>query len=234
MCGRYTLASTDPTALRDRFGLGESVEIRQRFNVAPTDAVLAVVAGQDGREGTLLRWGLVPHWADSLASGARRINARAETVATTPAFRDSFARHRCLVIADGFYEWERLEDGGKQPWHITRADGSPFAFAGLWASWRPPEGEPVQTCAIVTTDANRVLAPVHGRMPVILERDAEAAWLDPAAPAPDLLGLLRPLPDAEVALRPVSRAVNDARYDGPACLDPPAPEPRRDPAPRLF
>ncbi len=234
MCGRYTLASTDPTALRDRFGLGESVEIRQRFNVAPTDEVLAVVSGEDGPHGALLRWGLVPHWADGLASGAKRINARAETVATTAAFRDSFARHRCLVIADGFYEWERLEDGGKQPWHITLADGSPFAFAGLWASWRPPEGDPVRTCAIVTTEASPVLAPVHGRMPVILEREAEAAWLDPGAAAADLLGLLHPLPDAELALRPVSRAVNDARYDGPACLDAPTPAPRRDPAPRLF
>jgi putative SOS response-associated peptidase YedK len=234
MCGRYTLAGTDPSALRDRFPLGESVEIRQRFNVAPTDPVLAVVDGKAGPQGELLRWGLVPHWADSLASGARRINARAETVATTAAFRDSFARHRCLVVADGFYEWEKLEGGGKQPWHITLAGGEPFAFAGLWAAWHSPAGDPVRTCAIVTTAASPALARVHDRMPAILPRAAEDSWLDPAGEPSGLQALLRPRPDADLAMRPVSRAVNDARYDGPACLDPPEPEPARATAPRLF
>ena len=234
MCGRYTLAATDPATLRDRFGLGESIEIRPRYNVAPTDDVLAVIGGSEGRHAALLRWGLVPHWADDLASGARRINARAETVATTPAFRDSFAHRRCLVIADGFYEWEKLPDGAKQPWHITLATGAPFAFAGLWAAWHAPTGETVRTCAIITTAASPVLAPIHDRMPVILDRDDEGRWLDSGAPADVLTGLLRPLPDAAMALRPVSRAVNDARYDGPACLDPPAPAPAAAPAPRLF
>jgi len=227
MCGRYSLANADPDALRARFPLGESVEIRRRFNAAPGDEVLTVLGGDRAPTGALARWGWVPHWATDPRAGRRPINARAETIARTPAFRDAFARHRCLVIADGFYEW-RATEAGKQPYWIARADGEPFAFAGLWSGWHDPaDGPTLLTCAIVTTRANGVVAPIHDRMPVILARADEARWLDADAGRAALAGCLRPLPDADTYLRPVARAVNDARYDGPECLapadEPPAP-----------
>jgi putative SOS response-associated peptidase YedK len=173
--------------------------------------------------GRMLRWGLVPPWARDPSIGYRMINARAETVAEKPAFRTSFARRRCLILADGFYEWERA-GRAKQPFHITRADGAPFAFAGLWTGWRDPAIEDddeawLRTCTIVTTTANDKLAGIHPRMPVILEPGDEQTWLDPETPAERLQQLLVPLPEDETAFRAVSRAVNDARYDGPHCLD---------------
>lgn len=219
MCGRYSLATPDPSALRQRFPLGERVEVRQRFNVAPGDAVLALTTDRDGApRGDVLRWGLVPHWSKGPGSpGLNLINARAESVAQKPAFRDAFASHRCLVLADGFYEWERREGAPKQPWWITRTDGRPFAFAGLWASWRAaPDVEPVRSCAIVTTCASAELASIHERMPVMLSAEAEATWLEPGARADRLLELCVPLQQTE--RRAVGPAVNDARYDGPDCL----------------
>jgi putative SOS response-associated peptidase YedK len=225
VCGRYTLATPDPAVLRARFPVGERVEVRRRFNVAPGDDVLAVTTDREGApRGDILRWGLVPHWADDPQKlGLKLINARAESMAERPAFRDAFAARRCLVVADGFYEWERRPDGTKQPWWITRPDGDPFAFAGLWATWRgQPDVEPLRTCAIVTTRASAALARLHDRMPVILAPGAEAAWLDRDTPTDDLLDLCAPL--ADTGARPVGPAVNDARYDGPDCLEPaPAP-----------
>ena len=215
MCGRFTLATPDPARIRARFGLGERIEVRRRFNVAPGDDVLAVVGGG---EGALLRWGLVPPWADAPGDlAAKTINARAETVAERPAYRDAFARSRCLVVADGFFEWSE----GRPHW-ITRADGEPFAFAGLWASWRPrgrDDVEPLRSCAIVTTAATEPLRALHPRMPVILAPSDEAAWLDPSASPASLHALLRGF--GPTAAREVSRAVNDARHDAPDCLDPP-------------
>ena len=224
MCGRYSQTGPDPSVLRDRFPLGERVEVRRRFNVAPGDHVLAVTTDRDGApRGDVLRWGLVPHWADDPAKlGLKLINARSETMAEKPAFRDAFAGRRCLVIADGFYEWEKRPDGSRQAWWVTRPDGEPFAFAGLWATWRGrPDVEPLRTCTIVTTQASAQLAHVHDRMPVMLPRDAEAAWLDSATPAADLRDLCVPLEDT--GTRAVGTAVNDARYDGPDCLEPAAP-----------
>lgn len=220
MCGRYTLATPDPSQLRARWPLGERIEVRRRYNVAPGDDVLAVVRPRDGEpEGALLRWGLVPYWAsDPKEIGVKTINARAETVAERPAYRDAFARRRCLIVADGFYEWS----AGTPHW-ITRPDGAPFAFAGLWASWRPRGGddvEPLRTCAIVTTAAAGSVRDLHDRMPVILDPAGEASWMDPAAPADDLHALLAPA-DPRLRARPVSRNVNDARHDAPDCLDPP-------------
>ncbi|MEA2191065.1 MAG: hypothetical protein QOI73_1186 [Solirubrobacteraceae bacterium] len=222
MCGRFTLAFAgfDPAALRARFGLDERLELRTRYNVAPGDDVLAVVRRPDSEaQGTLLRWGLVPHWAsDPRELAARTINARAETVAQRPAYRDAFARRRCLILADGFYEWS----AGTPHW-ITREDGEPFAFAGLWASWRPPEAadvEPLRSCAIVTTAAAGPVRELHDRMPVILSPGDEARWIDPATPEDELHALLAPEGPALVT-RPVSRAVNDARHDAADCLDPP-------------
>jgi putative SOS response-associated peptidase YedK len=219
MCGRYTLTRTDTGQLRARFGLDERLDVRPRYNVAPGDHVVSVLAGDQAPRGELLRWGLVPHWAaDPSELANRTINARAETVAEKPAFRDAFARRRCLVLADGFFEWSE----GVPHW-ITRADAEPFAFAGLWAAWRPPGApeavEPLRSCAIVTTQASASLSGLHHRMPVMLERADEQAWIDPATPPAALHGLLRPY--AATAHRPVSRAVNDARHDAPDCLDPP-------------
>ena len=225
MCGRYTLATPDLGGLRGRFGLRESLEVRQRFNVAPGDDVLAVIRrGEDGAEpeGAFLRWGLVPFWAsDPSELAAKTINARAETVAERPAYRDAYERRRCLIVADGFYEWS----GGVPHW-ITRPGGEPFAFAGLWASWRPKgasrEIEPLRSCAIVTTAAAGPVRALHDRMPVILDAADEASWIDPATPAEQLRLLMHePAAAAALEFRPVSRAVNDARHDAPDCLDPP-------------
>jgi putative SOS response-associated peptidase YedK len=227
MCGRYTLASTNPAQLRARFPLGESVEIAQRFNVAPGDPVLSVVMREGGPTGALLRWGLVPSWADDPKVGFRMINARAETVAEKPAYRGPFQRGRCLIVADGFYEWQR-DGGARQPFHITRGGGEPFAFAGLRTAWRDPsdpDGELLRSCTIVTTAANPVIAHIHPRMPVILDPADEEEWLDPGTPPPRLHAMLRALPDEQTHARPVSKAVNDARYDGPECLAPAEPEP---------
>ncbi len=231
MCGRYALTGPAPgewseSRLRRRFpGLGESVELRQRFNVAPTDPVACVTTSREGQaRGELLRWGLVPHWAKDASIGAKMINARSETVAEKPAFRDAFARRRCLVLADGFYEWERRGRAGRHPFHITRADREPFAFAGLWSTWHGPGDEVLRTCSIVTTAANDAIGVLHDRMPVILPAAAEEAWLDPATPEGLLRELFTGLPASETALREVSRKVNDARHDAPDCLDPPEPE----------
>jgi putative SOS response-associated peptidase YedK len=227
MCGRYTLASTTPAQLRARFPLGESVEIEQRFNVAPGDEVLAVVMREGAATGARLRWGLVPPWAEDPKVGFRMINARAETIADKPAYRRPFERGRCLIVADGFYEWQR--EGVRQPFHITRGDGGPFAFAGIRTAWRDPrepEGELLRSCAIVTTAANAAIQQIHPRMPVILDPEDEEDWLDPGTPPPRLHELLRPLAVDLTHARPVSKAVNDARYDGPECLAPAEPAPQ--------
>lgn len=221
MCGRYTLAAPDPAQLRSRFPIGETIELRRRFNVAPGDEVLAVRTDREGQpRGELLRWSLVPAWSDSPTGRLKMINARAETVAERPAFRRAFERFRCLIIADGFYEW----DASKQAFHITRGDGDPFAFAGLWSVWRSAEGgdvAAVRSCAIITTAANAALAPLHDRMPAILRPEAEGPWLHRSTARERLVELLTPLPPAETALRPVGPAVNDGRYDGAECLAPP-------------
>lgn len=224
MCGRYTLAAPDPAAVRARFGLEESVKVPRRFNVAPGDDVLAVTSDRHGRRrGDLLRWGLVPSWAASPDTGLKMINARVETVAQRPAFRRAFARYRCLIPADGFYEWRAGDHGAKRPFHITRADRALFAFAGLWSIWRAADGGVLRTCTIVTTAANHRVAPLHDRMPVILGPDDESAWLDPVTSDRRLSELLAGLPAEETALTEVGPAVNDARCDGPECLAPAAP-----------
>jgi putative SOS response-associated peptidase YedK len=222
VCGRYTLATPDPAVIRARFPVGESVAIVTRYNVAPGDHVLAVTADRQGApRGELLRWGLVPSWATTPQTGLKMINARVETVATRPAYRRAFERYRCLIIADGFYEWRAVPNGYKQPHHIARLDGKPFAFAGLWSIWRAQEDRRLRSCAILTTAANDTVARLHDRMPVILAAEHERVWLDPSTPQAALRPLLRGLPSDEIATRPVGNAVNDARYDGPECLAPP-------------
>lgn len=225
MCGRYTLAAPNPAEVRGRFPIGESIEVRQRFNVAPSDEVLAVTTDRDGNpRGDLLRWGLVPSWAKQPDIGLKMINARVETVAERPAYKRAFERYRCLILADGFYEWRRQPAGPKQAFHITRSDGRLFAFAGLWSIWYGEDDQKLRTCTILTTAANSAIASLHDRMPVILDPDAESAWLEPGQPAARLHELLGGLNPSGTALRAVGSAVNDARYDGPECLAPPADE----------
>lgn len=229
MCGRYSLATPTPFDVRARFPIGESIEIRQRYNVAPADDVLAVTVDRQGSpRGELLRWGLVPSWAERQDIGLKMINARAETAATRPAFRRAYERYRCLILADGFYEWRptpsALARGARrQPFHISCTDQPMFAFAGLWSVWHAPDAATLRSCTILTVAANAAVAPLHDRMPVILPRDAETAWLDPGTPPNQVAELLAPIDAERTAVRPVSAAVNDARYDGPECLAPPVP-----------
>jgi putative SOS response-associated peptidase YedK len=217
MCGRFTLRAP-PQALADEFELAEVSLFEPRFNIAPTQSVPAIRLHDGGRQLAQFRWGLVPFWADDPKIGYRLINARSESAASKAAFRDAFKKRRCLVLADGFYEWKK-SGKTKQPFHIRRADGKPFAFAGLWERWQPPDGEPLETCTILTTTANATLSALHDRMPVILERPDRAAWLDPAAAKDDLQALLRPLPDDALTAVPVSTYVNSPRNQGPQCLE---------------
>jgi putative SOS response-associated peptidase YedK len=222
VCGRYTLATPDPAQVRARFPIGESVEIRRRFNIAPGDDVLAVTTDKEGRpRGELLRWGLVPSWSDDANPRQKMINARVETVTERPAFRRPFERFRCLIPADGFYEWSVPPEGGrKRAFHITTSSGGLFAFAGLWSVWKGPDGSSIRSCTILTTRANAAVAPLHDRMPVILPREGEAVWLEHGTPRPVLLDLLEPLDSSQTAIHPVGPAVSDARFDGPECLAP--------------
>jgi putative SOS response-associated peptidase YedK len=228
VCGRYSLTAQDPSGLRQRFPLGETVPIEPRYNVAPSDDVVAVTTDREGApRGELLRWGLVPHWAKDAKIGPRLINARGESVAEKPAFRDAFARRRCLIVADGFYEWQAREgQRRKQPWWIAREDHAPFAFAGLWSTWRlkdEPDAPLLRTCTIVTTQASAALSAIHERMPVILDQSTEELWLSHDAEPAALQDLLRPFD--HTAAREVGFAVNDAHHDAPDCLDPPQDEP---------
>ena len=223
MCGRFTLTSP-LEALKELFGFLERPNLEPRANIAPTQDVLAVRQGDNGRRHVaMLRWGLLPPWAKDRRVGARMINARAEGLATASAFRKAFAARRCLVAADGFYEWQAREEGGKQPFRICREDGAPFAFAGLWERWRDPaepESAPaVESCTIITTEANALLRPIHERMPVILPVEAHGAWLGESDPAV-LQGLLKPIDPAGWIAYPVSPRVNKVANDDLSLLEP--------------
>ena len=219
MCGRFTqerpaselaeIFAAEP--LRDDPGA--------HFNVAPTDEATVVVQHEDRRAVTGYRWGLIPHWATDAKVGSRMFNARAETLTTSPAFRDAFRRKRCLVPVDSFYEWKR-EGTVRQPYRVVRRDGRPLALAGLWAGWHDPATQTVRrTFTIVTTSPNKALADLHDRMPVIVPQDAWDRWLDPTPPDPaELLGLLLPTDDVELEIYPVERLVNDVRRDGPELI----------------
>lgn len=216
MCGRYELHS-HPAAIALAFGLAQTPELAPRYNIAPMQQVPVVRTGAHGaRELALVRWGLVPRWARDPSIGAKMINARGETLREKPAFRTAYRKHRCLVPADGFYEWMALPGGGKQPMHIAMADGRPFAFAGLTERWLGPDGEPLDTCTIVTTGANALLAPVHDRMPVIVASDDYARWLDPGVDDP--ADLVAPAPADRMSVRPVSTRVNNVRHDDPSLI----------------
>jgi putative SOS response-associated peptidase YedK len=217
MCGRFTL-SANAQRLKDSFPMFELLEARQRYNVAPTQTVLAVKQEPgDKPKAAFLRWGLIPSWAKDKKIGASLINARSDGVASKPSFRAAFKRRRCLVLADGFYEWKK-GPAPKQPFHIRMTDGRPFAFAGLWEHWSGEEPG-VESCAIITTDANDVLRPLHDRMPVILDQRDYARWLDPANADPGVLQeMLRPYPPEQMTAVAVSPYVNNARNEGEKCL----------------
>lgn len=226
MCGRYTLSSP-PDLVGELVGLDETPRLRPRYNIAPTQLVPAV--RQDpggGRRLDELRWGLIPHWAKEASIGNRMINARVETAASKPAFRQAFRRRRCLLPADGFYEWKPRR-GAKQPYLVRHREGRPFAFAALWERWADPQGGDVESCTILTTDASETLAQIHERMPVILPPAAYEAWLDPGLDDVATLERLVARPDAdELVFHPVSRWVNSPANEGPRCVEPIArPEP---------
>ena len=221
MCGRFTL-TTLARSLAEQFGLsGELPEFSPSYNVAPSREIAAVGADSEGeRKLRLLRWGLVPHWAKDPDIGSRMINARAESVAEKPTFKAAFRRRRCMILADGFYEWRREGGSGpKQPYYIKMSDGSPYAFAGLWESWER-DGEKIRSCTIITTEANERLADIHHRMPVILAPEDYAAWLDAESGEEDLLSLLAPYPSERMEAYPVSTHVNRTANDDSGCVDP--------------
>ncbi len=213
MCGRYAI-TLPPEAMRDVFGYVEQPNFPPRFNVAPTQPVPIVRKDDDGqRHFVLVRWGLVPSWAREV--GAKPlINARGETVAEKPSFRNSFRRRRCLVPADAFYEWQARKDGPKQPYLIRRPDRAPFAFAGVWEHWQTPEGSELESCAIVTTGANATLKPIHHRMPVILDEADWETWLDTSETrTKEAAALMQPAPDDLLETVPVSTRVNSVAND---------------------
>ena len=219
MCGRFTLATPGQT-IAEAFELQTAPELKPRYNISPTQPVAVIRVVGAGRELAMLHWGLIPSWSKDTAIGSSMINARGETVAEKPSFRTPFRSRRCLILADGFYEWKR--DGErKQPYHICMADRRPFAFAGLWDRWAPPDGEPVESCTIVTTAPNGLMAPIHDRMPVILPAAAHARWLDPTVREKERLQeLLQPFDASSMRAYPVSPRVNNPRNDDRDCIAP--------------
>jgi putative SOS response-associated peptidase YedK len=221
MCGRFTLFEAD-NILSKEFGVSGFSTLSPHYNIAPSQPVAAVRAAPagTGRELALLRWGLIPSWSKDPAIGNRLINARAETVQEKPSFRNAFRRHRCLIPTNGFYEWQRLERG-KQPYFVRMRDERLFAFAGLWDRWESPDKGVIETCTILTTAANTVLAPIHDRMPVILPPVEYARWLDTSLQIPDsLLPLLVPFPPEDMVAFPVSPRINTPSTDDEGCIAP--------------
>ncbi len=213
MCGRFTLFHDVATIARAfNVPVPESLKVTPRYNVAPTQEILSIVH-DEAPQLTLLRWGLIPSWAKEESIGSKMINARAETLAEKPSFKRLLRSRRCLILADGFYEWKK-EGKGKVPMFITLKDDEPFAFAGLWDSWRDADGQQIRTCTIITTEANELMAPIHNRMPVILPQQAREEWLDPSLHEEQLLlPLLKSYPAEAMTTRPVSRLVNNPQYD---------------------
>lgn len=219
MCGRFTQRHK-PEEVIERFEVGEDDLISQpRYNIAPSQT-LATVRQGDGRQLFACRWGLIPFWAKDPAIGNRMINARAETLAEKPSFRRAFAARRCLIPADGFYEWRKQGKGSSRPFYIRLRDDGLFGFAGLWEEWKSPDGEVVTTCAIITVEPNELMAGIHNRMPAILKPEHEAAWLDRSNDIPAVSNLLQPYPSELMEAYEISRAVNNPRFDDPACIEP--------------
>jgi putative SOS response-associated peptidase YedK len=237
MCGRYTLLA-EANQLAEEFQVGNVVALEPRYNIAPTQNVpvvrlvgiaapssMAVVRKAEtggARRLDILRWGLIPSWAKDAKFGYRTINARAETVATQPAFRDAFRKRRCIVPANGFFEWQKSMASGKevkQPYYIRRRDGRPMGLAGLWDHWEGPDGTIIESFTIITTEANELVLTLHTRMPVILHPEDYDAWLDPGTETEQLQSLLAPCPPEWLIATPVSKQVNNTRNDDPGCID---------------
>lgn len=214
MCGRTSLF-VPQSVLEERFNASAVQPITPRYNIAPGDD-LAAIQNDAPEEIDLLQWGLIPHWVDDPDDWPKPINARAETVADKPSFREAFDKRRCLVLADGFYEWGG-ERGHKQPFRVTRADDEPFAMAGLWETWE--NGEARETVTVITTDSNETIAPIHDRMPVILEPDEESTWLE-TDDEDELGALLDPFPDDYTTAYPISTAINNPSNDSPEVIEP--------------
>lgn len=219
-------------AIAEAFGVARvATDLAPSYNVAPGH-YLVVVNDQDGRQLVQFRWGLIPSWAKDPSIGNRMINARAETVAQKPSFRSAFRRRRCLIIADGFYEWQQAGPR-KRPVYVHLASGRPFGFAGLYETWVSPSGERIGTCTIITTGPNDFMRPIHHRMPVIIPRDQEAVWLDPdCGDEARLLGLLRPYAEEAMEAHEVSTTVNSPVNDSPDLIEPLPPPGRRPPGDR--
>jgi putative SOS response-associated peptidase YedK len=218
MCGRFSNKSSSEKIKRE-FNVTEVPTVAPRYNIAPTQNIIAINQEAGEREAKTFKWGLVPSWAKDTLIGARLINARSETVTEKPSFREAFKRRRCIIPADGFYEWQRA-GGRKQPYYFSMKDGRPFGFAGLWDRWKTPEGGVLETCTILTTGANEKVTVVHERMPVILSPSDYDLWLDEDVRKLELLKeLFRPYPSAEMSSYPVSTLVNSIRNDGAELIE---------------
>ena len=218
MCGRYAVTSA-PEALRRLFKYPQQPNFPPRFNIAPTQPIAIVRMREGAREFALVRWGLLPSWVKDPKTFSLLFNARGESVIDKPAFKAAMKRRRCLIPADGFYEW-KTAGKGKQPHFIRRKDGAPFAFAGLWETWAGPNGEELETAAIVTTNANDTLKPIHERMPVVVPEDAFNLWLDPAVDAQTAAALIAPAQNDLFEAYPVSTQVNRVANDNAALIEP--------------
>jgi putative SOS response-associated peptidase YedK len=221
MCGRFTLTAT-PEQLVEHFQLDEPLSLSPRYNIAPSQPVATIrIIGQQGRKLQLVRWGLIPSWAKDPKIGYRMINARSETVEEKPAFKKAIKHQRCLVLASGFYEWQHQSKNIKQPFLIQMRDGQPFAFAGLWDQWKSPDGQHIESCTLLTTTANELVAKIHDRMPVILGPEDYVLWLDTdMRDSQRLRSLLKPYPSQEMVAFPVSLRVNNPASDDPQCIEP--------------
>lgn len=219
MCGRFTL-HTNFAEIAAEFEITTLPLLQPRYNIAPTQPVAALRWSEANREREFawFRWGLVPSWADDLKIGNRMINARAETVADKPAFRAAFRRRRCVVLADGYYEWKK-EGARKQPYYIRLREGQVFGMAGLWECWHAPDGSAVETCTVITTDANELTKSVHDRMPVLIDGQSAAEWLSTEADRAQLQSLLRPYSSLRMETYPVRTLVNSPAHDAPDCVE---------------
>lgn len=216
MCGRYTLTTLD--GFEPFFEINERPELEPRYNIAPSQDIPVIIPTSQGRRAGQMRWGLVPYWSDADRVGSGWINARSESIDRKPAFKESFARRRCLIPSDGFYEW--IKSTPKRPVHYALKEGGLFAYAGIWDRWRDSEGETLFSCAILTTPANTLVSEVHDRMPAMLDRKQFSSWLAADIPLPEVKSLLRPFPAERMKGVEVSRYVNSPFNEGSECLEP--------------
>lgn len=220
MCGRFSL-TTSPTKLAGNFRLLEIPHLDPHYNIPPGSQIAAIRQADHQRYLDFLHWGLIPPWAEDPKTGYKTINAKAETVHKAPAFRSAFRIKRCLIPADGFYEWQQLDKGRKQPYYIRPKGGGLFAFAGLWEKWQGKEGQLIESCTIITTESNKLIKPIHDRMPLILKPGDYDLWLNPeVTDIRSLQVIMKPYPDDKMEAYPVSATVNDPRNDIPECIEP--------------